>query len=225
MLLAIIVVSVAVLHGLTGIRIIGVVMLVVPLLSLAWIAGQNADGRPLATMSRRALAFATTELPSYRSEIVLLMMAGFIGTLGSFLLAPLMARSGIDLTGIPAWQILVALVWIVPLAGQIGMNPILSVSLIAPILPEAAAMGVSPSDIVVALTAGWALGGISSPYTATTLLIGSFGKVSALHVGLRWNGVYLLICAAAFQYGWRPWRCIEPLQKGSSQNLQVAQFV
>ena len=41
--------------------------------------------------------------------------------------------------------------------------------------------------------AGWALGGISSPFTATTLLVGSFGNVSARTVGLRWNGGYMLV--------------------------------
>ena len=47
---------------------------------------------------------------------------------------------------------------------------------------------------MVAVTSGWALTGASSPFTATTLLIGSFGGVSAQHVGLVWNGVYTLVC-------------------------------
>ncbi|MEJ2016301.1 MAG: hypothetical protein P8X61_11950, partial [Limibacillus sp.] len=47
--------------------------------------------------------------------------------------------------------------------------------------------------IVLAITAGWALSGASSPYTATTLMVGAIGKVSALHVGWRWNGYYTLV--------------------------------
>ncbi len=81
-----------------------------------------------------------------------------------------------------------------PVGRQIGMNPIMAVTLIAPLIPSAQALGVSPSAIIVAITSGWALGGVTSPFTATTLLIGGFGNVSARHVGgLNWNGgVYFL---------------------------------
>jgi C4-dicarboxylate transporter len=98
---------------------------------------------------------------------------------------------------LPASVILVSLVWLVPFAGLFGMNPILSVSLLAPLLPEAHAMGVTPTAIIVALTAGWALSGASSPYTATTMLVGAMANVSAWHVGLKWNGGYFLLCALA----------------------------
>ncbi|MDZ7711585.1 MAG: hypothetical protein U5K36_17145 [Roseovarius sp.] len=124
-------------------------------------------------------------------------MAGYIGTVGSALLAPLMQRAGLDLSVLPSWVILVSFVWLIPLAGQVGMNPILAVTLIAPLIPGAESLGVTPSAVVVALTAGWALSGASSPFTATTLLIGSFGGISALRVGWVWNGVYTLLCGVA----------------------------
>lgn len=134
------------------------------------------------------------ELPSYRGELTLLMMAGFIGTAGSQLFAPMMQAIGFDPSYLPSWIVLVSLVWIIPLAGQIGMNPILAVTLIAPLIPTATDLGVQPIAIVVAITSGWALSGASSPFTATTLLIGSFGGISATRVGLVWNGAYTLIC-------------------------------
>ena len=74
------------------------------------------------------------------------------------------------------------------------MNPILAVTLIAPLVPPAADLGVSSTALVVAITSGWALSGASSPFTATTLLIGSFAGISATRVGLVWNGAYTLIC-------------------------------
>ena len=60
---------------------------------------------------------------------------------------------------------------------------------------------VTPIAIVAAITAGWALSGASSPFTATTLLIGSFGSISALRVGWVWNGVYTGLCAVVLS-GW-----------------------
>ena len=195
MLLAILVVAVGGLHLATGIRAVGVAMLVVPAIALAWVIVQeHGAGRPVV---RRAGAYALSELPAYRGELTLLLMAGTIGTLGGALAAPLIAALGLELSALPAPAILVGLVWITPLLGQAGMNPILTVSLLGPLLPAPEAMGVSPTAVILALTSGWALSGASSPFTATTLLIGSMGGVSAWHVGLVWNGVYTLVAGAA----------------------------
>ena len=193
-LLALLVVAVGGLHFATGIRAVGIVMLIVPLISLGWIAMQNWRAGPLQTAAKRA-AQHMGSLALYRSELVLLVMAGIIGTLGSQLLSPVIAASGLDLAALPGWLLLASMVWVIPLAGFIGMNPILSVSLIAPLLPSAEAMGVAPAAIITALTSGWALSGATSPYTATTLMVGAIGHVSAWRVGVKWNGAYALVCA------------------------------
>lgn len=194
-LLALLVVSVGGLHLLTGWRVVAAAMLVAPLLSALWLLSQHPSEPRQA--ARRLGRFVEVDLPGYRAEVLLLMMAGFIGVMGARLLAPVIAASGLDLTQIDGWRILLALVWLIPLTGQLGMNPILSVALMAPILPEAIAMGLEPSDIIVALTAGWALSGASSPFTASVLLIAAMGGVRATDVGLRWNGLYTLVCGAA----------------------------
>lgn len=194
LLLGILTVIAGGLHLASGISVPGVVMLVVPIVALLWVGLQHSGDGPIATALRRANGFTTLDLPSYRSEIVLLMMAGFIGALGSDLAAPYVAASGIDITVLPGWLILVIIIWVIQITGQFGMNPILSVSLFAPLLPDAAAMGLDTVDVVCAITSGWALSGASSPFTATTVLIGSMGHVSAIHVGWRWNGWYTLIC-------------------------------
>lgn len=197
-LLLLLIVLIGVVQQATGLRAVAVVMVVVPVISLGWIAAQGIGRhRPGRFLALRIRHFVTEDLPGYRSELVLLMMAGFIGTLGAGLAEPLVARSGLDLTAVPVPLLLVVLVWLVPLAGQLGMNPILSVSLIAPLLPPPEALGLTPTALIVALTGGWALSGASSPYTATTLLVGSFGHVSATHVGLRWNGGYTLLAGLA----------------------------
>jgi hypothetical protein len=195
-LLATLVTSVASLHVLTGVRVVGVVMVIVPLIALIWLAMQNRGLETPVPLARH-IARYMDEMAGYRSELVLLMMAGFIGTIGSRLLLPVAMAAGLDLAVLPTWLILVGLVWLIPLTGLAGMNPILSVSLIAPLLPSALAMQTTPSAIVLAITAGWALGGASSPYTATTLLIGLFAKVSAWRVGLKWNGLYTVVAGTA----------------------------
>ena len=190
--------GVAALELLTGLRMIAVVMLLVPTLAVGWLfvqtRGPEGTARRWLTHLR---TFTIAEVPSYHSELVLLVMAGFIGTVGSALLQPLMESQPAGLAALPGPLVLVALVWIIPLLGQIGMNPLLSVSLLAPLLPSAETLGVSPNAIIVALTAGWALTGASSPFTATTMLVGRLGHASALHVGLVWNRGFNLVAGLA----------------------------
>ena len=195
MLLAILVISIAIVHLASGIRVVGLVMLIVPTIALTWVLLQGSQAEPGQTFRRHLADYAFVELPNYRGEIVLLMMAGYIGTVGAPLLEPALVGLGLDLSALPTPLVLISFVWIIPLAGQIGMNPILAVTLMAPLVPSADALGVTPTAIVVAITSGWALGGVTSPFTATTLLIGAFAKVSARHVGLKWNGSYSLITA------------------------------
>jgi hypothetical protein len=196
-LLGVLVVGVVSLHELTDVRIIGLVAVLVPSIALVWMLIQHRAEAPFRSAGSRLQTYVLQELPGYRGELTLLMMAGYIGTVGSQLLTPLVVRAGLDLSMLPPWLILISFVWIIPLAGQFGMNPILAVTLIAPLIPDAASLGVQPTALVVALTAGWAMGAASSPFTATTLLIGSFAGISALRVGLVWNGAYTLICGTA----------------------------
>ncbi|MEM6971907.1 MAG: hypothetical protein AAF577_03800 [Pseudomonadota bacterium] len=177
------------------------VMIVVPPLALGWVALQQGGGRPVAAMMGWAAGYLARELPRYDGEITLLVMAGFIGTLGGQLAAPLLSGAGLGLAALPGPMVLMVLMWMVPLAGQVGMNPILAVALAAPILPEAASFGASPTAVAVAIACGWALSGITSPFTATTLLIGAFGRVSAAHVGLVWNALYTLVTGSLLS-GW-----------------------
>lgn len=197
-LLAVILISIAVLYLITDIHVVGLVILIVPVVAVLWAILQRCgDVETPGSHSLRGelKAYVFAELPSVKDEVVLLMMAGYIGTVGAALLGPVLESLGVDLSRLPTPVFLVLCVWIIPIAGQIGMNPILAVTLLAPLIPSAQVLGVSPAAIVVAITAGWALSGVTSPFTATTLLIGSFGKVSARHVGLVWNRGYFLTAA------------------------------
>lgn len=201
-LLAIVVGGVFLLHLTTGVAVTGAVMTVVPLVAVAWtlILPPMPGGRA-ATLVARTGQFATRDLAGYSGEIILLFMAGFIGSLGSWLLVPIMQAHGPDLSALPPPLILASLVWVIPLTGQIGMNPILAVSLLVPLLPSPADLGIAPTAMVIALTGGWAISGNTSPFTASVLLVGRLGGVKARHAGTGWNGLYALVAGAALT-GW-----------------------
>lgn len=183
------------LYMLTGIRVVGLVILLVPTVAIFWVLVQSRSQGGTRRFRSWFRAYVFTELPAVKGEVVLLMMAGYIGTVGSALLVPAIAASGLDLSGVPTSLILVAFVFVIPAAGQIGINPILAVTLLVPVIPSAELLGVTPTAVVVALTAGWALSGMTSPFTASTLMVGAFGEVPARHVGLVWNGGYFLVAS------------------------------
>jgi len=195
LLLGLVACGILLLRKATGIDVIGAVMSFVPLVALGWIwlQGGGMGGGRMAHLGRKVAEFLQRELPAYGGQIVLLFMAAFIGSLGAFLIVPLMPRLGLDLGAVPPLAIAIAMVWLVPLTGQLGMNPILSVSLIVPMLPSPAEMGLHPAVLVAAITGGWAISGTTSPFTASVLLVGSYGEVPPRQAGLRWNGAYAIV--------------------------------
>lgn len=199
MLLAMVMLGVVSLHLLTGVEVIGAVMSLVPAIAVIWMAIQpRPSGFGVAAWTgSRVMQFVLRDIPGYRGEIVLLFMAGFIGSLGSYLLVPLVSARGIDLTHVPPAIILIAIFWLIPLTGQLGMNPILAASLMVPLLPSAEVMGISPVPLVVAITGGWALSGTTSPFTASVLIAASLGRVDPRVAGLGWNGIYTLVAGFA----------------------------
>lgn len=181
----------------TDLRAVAVVMLIVPIFSLFWIIYQNYNSKNLNILyirtKERVSGYIFKDIVNYKSELILLIMAAFIGTMASSIIAPYINGDVINFSSIPSWLVLVGILWLMPITGQIGMNPILAVYLIAPLLPQAANLGVSPNAIILALTSGWALSGISSPYTASTLLIADLAKITPIQAGLKWNGLFTLM--------------------------------
>lgn len=192
-LLVIILLPVLALELLLGIRIVGIVLVIVPILSVGWLYIQFRDW---AVVCSRMVNYVHKELPAFRGDLLLLMSAGYIGVVGSSVLVPLMARAGIDLTVVPPWLLLIALLWIMPVLGQLGGNPILTLSLVAPLLPDAALFGLDPTTFAVAMLAGWALTGLTSPFTATNMMIGRFGSIRTEDVGRVWNRSYFLVAVS-----------------------------
>lgn len=193
LLLAVVISGVVTLHALTGVEVIGAVMVMVPCVAVLWIAIQPKPHglTRIAWTGSRLIQFVTRDVPGYRGEIVLLFMAGFIGSIGSYLLVPIMGE--IDPGILPPLAILVAMIWIIPVTGQLGMNPILAVSLLVPLLPSPDTMGIPPVALVAAITGGWALSGTTSPFTASVLIAATLGRVTPRQAGIGWNGIYTLV--------------------------------
>ncbi|GGC85349.1 hypothetical protein [Vreelandella lutescens] len=176
--------------------------------ALLWLAWQRRrlgfGGLPAAvTAVHRQLPWLLT--PS-ANEIVVLGAAGYlghvcVGLVDTQQLAPLLAVLG----PLGAFNAVLAMLMVVGLA-QIGVNPIVTVTLLVGLLPTLGIEGLTPALIGASLMVGWALALMSSPMTASMLILSRFTGVPATRIGYRWNGRFLIavIPLLALWFGWSP---------------------
>ena len=176
--------------------------------ALIWLAWQRRrlgfGGLPAAiTAVHRQLPWLLS--PS-ANEIVVLGAAGYlghvcVGLVDTQQLAPLLAV--LDLLG--TLNAVLAMLMVVGLA-QIGVNPIVTVTLLVGLLPTLGIEGLTPELIGASLMVGWALALMSSPMTASMLILSRFTGVPATRIGYRWNGRFLIaaIPLLALWFGWSP---------------------
>lgn len=176
--------------------------------ALIWLAWQRRrlgfGGLPAAVSAvHRQLPWLLS--PS-ANEIVVLGTAGYLGHLSVGLvdtqqLAPLL--SVLNQWG--AFNAVLAMLMVVGLA-QVGVNPIVTVTLLVGLLPQLAIEGLTPALIGASLMVGWALALMSSPMTASMLILSRFTGVPATRIGYRWNGRFLVasIPLLAAWFVWSP---------------------
>jgi hypothetical protein len=176
--------------------------------ALLWLAWQRRrlgfGGLPAAiTAVHRQLPWLLS--PS-ANEIVVLGAAGYlghvcVGLVDTQQLAPLLAV----LDPLGTLNAVLAMLMVVGLA-QMGVNPIVTVTLLVGLLPTLGIEGLTPELIGASLMVGWALALMSSPMTASMLILSRFTGVPATRIGYRWNGRFLIaaIPLLALWFGWSP---------------------
>lgn len=128
-----------------------------------------------------------------RNEIVVLGAAGYLGHLCVGLVnTDELSRTLAFLEPLGSGNAVLAML-LVTLLAQIGVNPIVTVTLLASIVPTLAIDGLSPAVMGVALLVGWSLALMSSPMTVSMLILSRFTGISSARIGYRWNGTFLCL--------------------------------
>lgn len=172
------------------------VLVALPLAGLIWLGWQHRGfgaGTGSRLVGRRLLREGARVFPRYRTEIAILSSAGFIGMLFSTLVPAEMLGAALSLLPLPAWLVPAFAMALVIGPGLVGINPIVSVTIIASAFHAAPDLGVPAVVLAVALSAGWTLAMNSSPLTASALILGDLVNRSAREVTLVWNGRFTLI--------------------------------
>ncbi|HBV88878.1 MAG TPA: C4-dicarboxylate ABC transporter [Desulfosporosinus sp.] len=139
-------------------------------------------------------------LPKLKNEIVLFMGAGLLATsidyshLGnyiSFVLSNLVGQNALFLAIVIVLSIL--------MLSALGIHPIIPVTIIGGTV-KAAAYGVTPTYLALVLAVSWAMGISISPSSATVIALSGLTGQSPIHVGPRWNGLYVIISSTVMLF-------------------------
>lgn len=172
------------------------VLVLSPLFGLGWLGWQGKRagwvGAPLL-LARRLRKTLPQQIAPLTGEVSLLAAAGFLGAVISAWISEdqvLWLVSLLHLQGVP---LLIAVMVLTVLLGQLGFNPIVSVTLLAAALQPAAAFGLSQELLALGLMCAWSLTVNSSPFTISLNIMGHLAQVSPRHLAYRWNGPFLVV--------------------------------
>lgn len=189
---------------LLGVPLSRAMLVSTPLVGLGWLASQYLEGgiaRGSVAVGRRVVTQAANTFPAYRTEIAILSSAGFIGTLFSAMIPPetlgaLIASPLLPPVILPALAILAVVA-----PALIGINPIVSVTIIASALRAAPSLPLSTESLALGLISGWCLAINSSAMTASAMLLGELVGKPSRTIVLGWNGLFTLAVFAVLT-GW-----------------------
>lgn len=169
------------------------VLISCPLCAFIWLAIQRrrlGGGYGAARASALIIRDSKTIFGSNRSEIVVLGGSALIGTLIVPLVGLETLNQLVTAAGMHGMSMVVCVMLLVLTLGQIGLNPVISVTLILSLLQDSRSFGVEPQVLATALMSSWALSMMSSPFTTVLLIVSKSCDRSPYYVAWYWNGIF-----------------------------------
>lgn len=190
----------------TGAKVVPALMLASPLVTAVWIWIQYRS-RPDQTAAAmvRIGDIARTSVPAGSPEAVTLSAAGYIGIVAAGLSnAPLLA----DMAGLDTWSpiaVYLAIMVIVPLASNLAMPPMLTVTFMGSLYSALPDSQLDPTLLATALALGWTLNLTASPFGATALILSRITSIAGTTLSWKWNTTFTI---AAFAWAALALSCI-----------------
>jgi hypothetical protein len=169
------------------------------LIATLWVIAQEVrrGDRGLASaLARHLTVYVRQDLARGAPEVVTLSAAGFLG----ISISALIPGVWLDAIMVPLARqgdlLYVTVTLLVPFISAIGLNPLVSASIIggsfAAIPPE----HLEPAMLAFALASGWAVAYGISPFTTGAVVLGQSLGVRAETIVWRWNGRFTLLVLA-----------------------------
>lgn len=172
-----------------------VLMFAVPLYAIGWLLAQNIRNqrkRPLRSSVYELYRRGVAQFPFFANETAAFAASGFLG----LVLAVIVPRAPVQaaLTAIAAGPGVIAagLALIVFVLAGFGLNPVISVSILAGTVSAVGMPGLSPQLLALALGGAWACTVGFGPWQPSMILTANLLGRTPKEIGLIWNGPYAL---------------------------------
>lgn len=182
--------SVFILHEVTPLSFQQGLILVVPSYALLWAAGSRRSA-PISAI-RQALATTVNRLPNSAGEIGVFAAAGFLSVMLLALIPVDVLRMYIADLGLGPISLALGLSLSIVFFAMLGINPIVTASVMGAIVSQLAVPGLSNTAIALAITGGWTAVIGLSPFITTIILCSGIIERPVWRIGLIWNGMYCL---------------------------------
>jgi C4-dicarboxylate transporter, DcuC family len=133
------------------------------------------------------------KLPTLKNEIILFVGAGLLAESIKYShLGDYVPRILAQLVGQDVLLLTIVIIAISLMLSAVGVHPIITVTIIGGTI-HAASYGVTPTYLALVLSTSWAMGISISPSAANVIAVSGIVGQSPIQVGIRWNGLYVLI--------------------------------
>jgi hypothetical protein len=178
------------------------VMVATPLFSAFWLLQQGLQRDPRSALTRTVVQLAhhcAERMPKSRFEVISLTCAGVMGGAIGALIPPSAIAHIMEVWGLPPAVLLMVMSAIIVVVAQFGFNPVVAVTLLGSAVAQMHPIPVPPLALLVTLVGSWNMFGLSSPFSATTLILGTQFAENSRVIGHQWNGLFAIICFTALQ--------------------------
>lgn len=177
------------------------ILLALPTIGLGWLAQQYLRFPPahmIRLLARRITKRATKSFPAYRSEVSILASAGFIGSLFSAFVPPELLSQVLTSHWLPEMALAPMLMAIVIMAGLLGINPIVVVTIGASTLKAVPVLPVPAELLALAMMIGWSMAINTSALTASAMLLADIIGERKASTIIGWNAATAAATALVF---------------------------
>lgn len=169
-------------------------MFVAPTTTLIWFLLQTPDGDSVTTQLARFWPVLKGSSFGLARSAMALGLSGFIGRVLADVIPVAALTAQMDLAVVPGWLFLAVLPILITLGGQVAISPIVLVVFIGQVVQSFPVLPADPTNIVFALSAGWAISMFASPNATATLLISATTNIPPTTLTWKWNLHYAMIC-------------------------------
>jgi hypothetical protein len=185
----------------TGVAFLAHMLVVVPCFAFGWAVWQarrDGFGRALANGAVGLAKRARASMPGYANEATLFATSTLLGALVVALLPADFAPALFKSLHLSVDAFLVFMIVSVAGLAVIGLNPMITLTLILSSLGASPVEGLTPLRLVVAATGAWSLSLGMSPLNGSMVMFANIVGVQSETIAWRWNGLFSLAVLALF---------------------------